>query len=481
MATVDSISPLRKPVIITSGDFTTVAAVVETLKAHFDIEAAADLQQLLEKLKKKHYEFIFIDLGLISGNSKGPREWVEFKHKLDPFWEIYPSADIIVMSERDKIRDAVCAVKAGAADYVTLPIDPEELKFKTEFINEERRKNSELDYLRDQFWERDSLNVVRTHNPLMRRVFDKVRSVAPTRTTVMIYGETGTGKGVIARLIHRHSNRRGNQYISVHCGAIPDTLVESELFGHEKGAFTGAVRRKPGKFEIAGGGTIFLDEIGTISAVIQVKLLQVLQDRTFQRVGGEDILESDARVIAASNMDLQAMSEANTFRKDLFYRLNVFPISLPSLRERKEDIPILVDIFLKKLNQLYGKAIHGIHPLVKDAFQRYDWPGNIRELENLIERSYILENSSILTPESFPAEFFAAGVPSSELSRLNFMQPLAEVRQRALALIEKQYLQEVLAFNRGRINNSARHAGISTRQLHKLLTKYDIDKKNFKN
>jgi DNA-binding NtrC family response regulator len=475
-----SISPQRRPVIISSADSRTVETVVENLKYYFDFETAADDRQLLEKLKKKRYEFIFIDLGLLSENSQGAQDLTDFKARLSPFWEIYPTADIIVMCERHKIREAVQAVKAGAVDYVTLPIDPEELKFKTEFINEEKRKDSELDYLRDRFWERDSLNVVRTRNLLMQRVFSKVRSVAPTRTTVIIYGETGTGKGVVARLIHRHSNRRDRQYISVHCGAIPDTLVESELFGHEKGAFTGAVRRKLGKFEIARGGTIFLDEIGTISAAIQVKLLQVLQDRTFQRVGGEDILESDARVIAASNLDLQALSEINSFRKDLFYRLNVFPIKLPGLRQRKEDIPLLVDIFLKKLNQLYGKAIHGIHPRVKDAFQKYDWPGNIRELENLIERSYILETRSILTPESFPAEFFAAGTPPPDLFRVNYMRTLADVRQKAVTLIEKQYLREILAINRGRINRAARHAGISTRQLHKLLTKYEIDKKDYK-
>jgi DNA-binding NtrC family response regulator len=360
-----------------------------------------------------------------------------------------------------------------------LPIDPEELTFKTDFVHEEKRKDSELDYFRDQFWSHDALDVIRTNNTLMHAIFAKVRSVAPTRTTVMIYGETGTGKGIIARLIHRHSNRRGNQYISVHCGAIPETLVESELFGHEKGAFTGAVKRRLGKFEIARGGTIFLDEIGTISLATQIKLLQVLQDRTFERVGGEDRLESDARVIAASNMDLKTMSDSGGFRKDLYYRLNVFPIQLPSLRERKEDIPILVDIFLKKLNLYYHKAIHGIHPVVKEAFQKYDWPGNIRELENLIERSYILENSSILTPESFPAEFFAGGEPATH-SRVDALLTLAEVRRKAVAQVEKEYLKEVLTFNRGRINGSARHAGISTRQMHKLLTKHGIEKEDFK-
>jgi DNA-binding NtrC family response regulator len=303
--------------------------------------------------------------------------------------------------------------------------------------------------------------------------------VAATRTTVMLYGETGTGKGVVARLIHQQSNRKNNQFISVHCGAIPDTLVESELFGHEKGAFTGAVKRKLGKFEIAQNGTIFLDEIGTISPAAQIKLLQVLQDRTFQRVGGEEEIEADARVIAASNLDLKEMCEQGKFRKDLYYRLNVFPIDIPSLSDRKEDIQLLVEKFLINLNQLYSKEITGVHAVVMEALKRYDWPGNIRELENLIERSYILETSSTLMPDSFPGELFTGDEPIAQIA-LNPSHTLAEVRSRGIENIERQYLAEILTLNKGRINRAATHAGISTRQLHKLLTKYGIKKQDFR-
>ena len=313
----------------------------------------------------------------------------------------------------------------------------------------------------------------------MKEVFNKIRSVSPTKSTVLLLGETGTGKSVMAKLIHQHSNRRDTQFISVHCGAIPDTLLESELFGHEKGAFTGAVRRKLGKFEIAKGGTIFLDEIGTITPTAQIKLLQILHDGTFQRVGGEETLEADVRVIAASNVDVKQMCDEGQFRKDLYYRLNVFPIEIPPLRHRKEDIPSLSGAILKKLIQFSIKEINGIHPNVIDAFKAYDWPGNIRELENLIERGYILESSSILTQESFPNNLF-----DSETTRVFFpagnSMTLSEARQRGIEEIERNYLKDVLTRNKGRISDSAAEAGISTRQVNKLMNKYGLKKEKFK-
>ena len=338
---------------------------------------------------------------------------------------------------------------------------------------------SERDHLPDTFWHADSHELIQTKSELMKQVFSKIRSVSPTKSTVLLLGETGTGKGVMAKLIHRHSNRREAHFISVHCGAIPDTLLESELFGHEKGAFTGATRRKLGKFEIAKGGTIFLDEIGTITPTAQIKLLQILQDGTFQRVGGEETLEADIRVVAASNVDLKQMCDDGQFRKDLYYRLNVFPIEIPSLKERIEDIPSLSDTLLKNLNQFASKEIKGIHPNVISAFSAYDWPGNIRELENLIERAHILESSSILTQESFPNDLF-----DSQTTRVfipaNHSMTLSAARQQGIEEIERQYLKDVLTRNRGKIKESANDAGISSRQLNKLMNKYGIRKEEFK-
>jgi transcriptional regulator with GAF, ATPase, and Fis domain len=265
----------------------------------------------------------------------------------------------------------------------------------------------------------------------------------------------------------------------VHCGAIPDTLLESELFGHEKGAFTGAVRRKLGKFEISEGGTIFLDEVGTITPSAQIKLLQVLQDGTFSRVGGEETLITDARIIAATNADLMQMSKDGNFRKDLYYRLNVFPIEIPPLRDRIEDLSFFIDVILKKLNQSYQKNIHDIHPMVLKALKASSWPGSIRELENLIERAYILENTAVLTPESFPSELFGEKIPAAVLP-MESQQTIANARQKVVEDFERQYLKDLIARNKGGIKKSAEEAGITTRQLHKLMSKYGIRKEEYK-
>jgi len=439
------------------------------------VDEAPNKDAAMEMLRKKRYDFLFIDVEILRETAPGNG----YKSSLQLFWHVYPTIEIIVMSSQEMIREAVMAVKAGASNYLTYPINPDEVKYVTESVQESLIMQSELDYLRDQSWQADSLEFVQTESTVMKKVLDKVRSVAPTKSTVLLIGETGTGKGVLAKLIHRHSNRRDAPFISVHCGAIPDTLLESELFGHEKGSFTGAVRRKLGKFEIAKGGTIFLDEIGTITPSAQIKLLQILQDRTFQRVGGEETIEADVRIIAATNTDLKKMCDQGQFRKDLYYRLYVFPIELPPLRERAGDIPHLVEVFLKKMNKFDQKEIHDIHPQVLEAFKSYSWPGNIRELENLMERAYILETSFVLTPESFPGELFDSEAPSASVS-VDACLSLAEMRGKGIEDIERHYLKELLTENRGKIKDSATAAGITTRQLHKLMKKYGIRKEEFK-
>ena len=473
------IPAITRSVLIATGNPAAYAAIRACLLAEYNIDHTATPAELLSMFQRKRYEFTFIDIALWTQKQGSPRDEAYFRQQLLLLRQTFPNANIVIISPLETTREAVWAVKAGASNYIAYPINPEEVRHITEVISEDARRQSELDYLRGQFWETDALDLVRTLSPLMKTVFEKVRSVAATRTTVLLTGETGTGKGLIARLIHQHSNRRDNQFISIHCGAIPDTLLESELFGHEKGAFTGAIKRKLGKFEIARGGTIFLDEIGTVSPAAQIKLLQVLQDRTFQRVGGEDIIESNARVITATNTDLIQMTERGDFRKDLFYRLNVFPIEIPRLRDRKEDIPPLVELFLKRLNTYYGKSIRSAHPTVIKAFENYAWPGNIRELENLMERAYILETTATLTPQSFPGELFADLAPLSAI-QINTAQTLAEARRKGIDQIEREYLKALLKLHKGRINLSAREAGITPRQLHKLLTRHAIRKENFK-
>jgi len=493
-----------KSILVVCDDPAASDTIRSASRSEYRVEVVSSKEACFDASKRKRYDFIFIDVDLLRGEAVVDG-YNGYKTALQPFWHEFPAAEIIVMAAQEKIREAVMAVKAGASNYVTYPINPDEIRYVKESIQKSIRIQSELNYLRDKFWQSSSLELIQTNSPLMKKVFEKIQSVAPTKSTVLLVGETGTGKGVLANLIHRHSNRRDKQFISVHCGAIPDTLLESELFGHEKGAFTGAIRRKLGKFEIAHGGTIFLDEIGTITPSAQIKLLQVLQDRTFQRVGGEENIEVDVRIIAATNRDLIKMYNEGLFRNDLYYRLSVFPIEVPPLRERKEDLPLLVEVFLRRLNKFNSKEIHDVHPAVMEAFQDYSWPGNIRELENLIERAYILEKSSVLTPESFPSELFLSqGSKVARKSAARFVGEraaqentrvtehgyargdtvergpaggfltLEEERRRGVEEIERGYLRRLLSAHHGRIKESAEVAGIGVRQLNKLMNKYGI-------
>ncbi len=462
-------------ILIASDNEGACSAIQECFGSEHTVDVVSDRQKCLELFRGKRYEFLFIDAELLGATLSVK----ECSIALHPFQTAYPTSQIIVMSSQEKIREAVMTVKAGANNYLTYPINPEEVEFVAQSLYESQRLESELHYLRSMVWKSDSFEITETHNPLMQKVFEKIRSVAETRSTVLLVGETGTGKDVLARLIHRNSHRGDKQFIPVHCGAIPDTLLESELFGHERGAFTGAHRRKLGKFEIAHEGTIFLDEIGTITPPAQVRLLRVLQDRTFHRVGGEHAVEVDVRVIAATNIDIEEMIQAGTFRRDLYYRLSVFPVEVPPLRERCEDIPLFTQAFLERLNNSYAKGIQGIHPEVMEAFMSYSWPGNIRELENLLERGYILEKTSRITPESLPMELLNSAKPHARV-RVDVSTSLAEARKRGTEDIERQYLKELLSLHNGRIKTTAEAAGITPRQLHKLMKKHGIRKEEFK-
>ncbi|MGB5747044.1 MAG: sigma-54 dependent transcriptional regulator [Desulfobacterales bacterium] len=464
-----------KSVLIISPKEDEARLIRESLPSDYQVENADSITNALELHRQCSFDVIFSDLKLLQDTSE--TETVAEAIKL--FKEMNPLAEVLILSSKAFIRDTVKAVKAGASDYLTYPIDPSEVRLVIESAHESHTKNLELDYLRDQFWKPEWLDILNSHDTGMQDVFKKIRSVAPTRASVLLIGETGTGKGLLARMIHLHSNRYDNPFISVHCGAIPDTLLESELFGHEKGAFTGAVRKKPGKFEMARNGTIFLDEIGTITPQAQIKLLQVLQDGTFSRVGGEEVLQTDARVISATNADIAGMSDRGEFRKDLYYRLYVFPVEIPPLRERVEDIPQIVELFLKKLKQRHEKNIQSVHPQVLQAFKNYPWPGNIRELENLMERACILETTNVLTPESFPTGLFESGNAHAVLPVRDHL-PLAEARRHVVEDFERQYFKALFTRSKGRVNRAAEDAGITSRQLNKLMLKYGIQKDAYK-
>ena len=380
---------------------------------------------------------------------------------------------ILTLHKKD-IAKAINFIKGGTFNYITYPLTNEEIIHLIEKRNLQISSSPQV-----SGWLPEDVSMMRTNSPAMKILYDQTTMVALKNTTVLITGETGVGKGVLARMLHNLSPRRNKPFISIHCGAIPESLLESELFGHEQGAFTGATRRKKGKFELADQGTIFLDEIGTVSPEIQIKLLQVLQERKVERIGSETSKPINIRVIAATNEDLKDLCNQGKFRLDLFYRLNVFPLNVIPLRQRTEDIPLLISSLIHRLNTVHQKQIQGVSPLIMDALCNYQWPGNIRELENLLERAFILEQSQTLTATSFPAELLSY-VSSSERITDYTGVTLKEVRQQVINKIEDEYIRSNLAIQNGSINKTAEVAGITTRQLHKLMTKYGIDKKDFK-
>ena len=442
-----------------------------------EVFTAATLAEAAELATSCRFEYAFVDVATMQP-VKGEND---YKASVEAFWRGVPGARLVIMSPLEGIREAVNFVRDGAADYLTYPIVVEEIQIVRDGIERRERMRSELRYLRERDLQVEVLGEVRSRAASMKAALQKVRQVASTRSTVLLTGETGTGKSYLAKVIHQNSTRAGRQFISIHCGAIPDTLLESELFGHERGAFTGADRRRLGKFEIANGGTLFLDEIATITPAMQVKLLNVLQERSFQRVGGEREVEVDVRILTATNMDLAQLVDEGIFRKDLYFRLNVFPIEVPPLRHRREDIPTLVEGFLDRLRRFHQKDIGDVHPAVLNAFLNYHWPGNVRELENLLERAFILETSTVLTPESFPGEVFGSGSsPTGQQISLAEAGTLAEIRRHAVEDVERQYLRRQLAASGGRIDATARVAGITPRQLHKLMTKHGLKKEDFR-
>ena len=464
-----------KPILIAS-DFSLHDKLTHCLSDEFDLTFTESNDGIIEQISNQKFEFLIVDIKLIENypNLDNIKQWLQ---QIKPF---LPANRIIILASNEDVRKAVKVVKAGAGDYITYPLDSVELSHVLSNLNHQILNIQEIQYLRDEFWNEEAKTLISTSNSQMKKIFDKIKSVSQTGSSVILYGETGTGKSMYANLIHQHSGYSKGPFIGVHCGAIPDELVESELFGHEKGAFTGAIRNKMGKFELAQNGTIFLDEIGTVPHKTQIKLLQVLQEKKFQRVGGEYDISSNARIISATNENLKDLAEEGKFRSDLYYRLNVFPIEILPLRKRKEDIESLAYHFLKKISLSSNKEIKSIHPIVLDYFQKYQWPGNIRELENLVERAHILETSDTLSPESFPQEIFDEDNDTHTRLEINTQLSLSDARQQVIEDFERTYLKNLLENNAGKIKQSADEAMITTRQLHKLLTKYGIHKEDYK-
>ncbi len=377
--------------------------------------------------------------------------------------EIDKGACVIMITAFAAVDSAVQALKEGAFDYVTKPVDPEHLSHLVQNALRTKKLTDENWRLRQQMSELSGVEEIVGESSQMKKVIDLAKTVAKTDTTVMIRGESGTGKELVARTIHANSARKYFPIITVNCGAVPETLLESELFGHEKGAFTGAQFRRKGKFEMADGGTIFLDEIGTISQKMQVQLLRVLETKQFTRVGGNEMISSDFRVICATNRDLEAAIGDGSFREDLYYRLNVFTIFIPPLRERRVDIPPLVDHFVQKYATLMNKQTVGIDPEAMDLLIRNRWPGNIRELENVIERAMVLAKPPAIKTGDLPFQ----------LSQLHEAE---EQQDDLITSMEKTHIAKVLAKHSWNITHSAEALGIDRVTLYSKISKYGLKK-----
>ncbi len=375
--------------------------------------------------------------------------------------EVGPDIPVIIISAYGEVRDAVEAMKRGARDYIVKPFDPQELILRLGRLREEQRLKEAAELARSAGAARPDWV---TGSPAMQAVAGLVRKVAPTPSTVLISGESGTGKEVAAREVHRLSRAADGPFVPINIGGLPESLLESELFGYERGAFTGAERRKPGMFELANSGTLFLDEIGDLPLHLQVKLLRVIQERQIQRLGGTQRIPVDARLVAATHRDLPGMVKQGRFREDLFYRLNVFRIALPPLRERRQDLPLLVGQLIGRFNRTMGRQVEGIRPEALAALERYPFPGNVRELENIVERAFILSEGPWIGPE----ELGLAGPDDST--------PKAEPRAGSMQDREREALVEVLARWEGNRTRAAEELGISRRTLFNKIKEYGLDR-----
>jgi DNA-binding NtrC family response regulator len=388
-------------------------------------------------------------------------------------------ADVIITSGFGTVDDAVQAMRLGAVDFLTKPINLEHLKLVVQRALRERALEAEVTALREKLDEQFVFHSILSKSARMHDVFELISHVAETISTVLIYGETGTGKELVARAVHQASPRRNLPFVAVNCAALPESLLESELFGHEKGSFTGAAGQRKGRFELANLGTIFLDEIGEIPLSMQAKLLRVLQERRFERVGGTQTVETDVRVVAASNKDLLRLAKEGKFREDLYYRLNVVKIDLPRLCERAEDVPLLAQHFVQKFSRP-SAAPKTISPEAMEALIQFRWPGNIRELENAIERACVTSRDDVIRPENLPPDVLKPAPPRHRLPPVDFSRPLSPQIAELTAAYEERYLRRALKRTHAHIGRTARLTGLSRRTITEKLALYQIDKSEFK-
>ena len=416
------------------------------------VETAASGEEALQKLKEYHFEILLVDIKM---------EGMSGLDVLTKVKESDPDVAVVMITAYGSISTAIEAMKNGAVDYLLKPFDPNALGVLIDKITEHQAQAREILYHREQYKDRTRFESMVGQSKPMQKIFDLIQDVAPTNSTIMITGETGTGKGLAAKAIHTNSPRCDGPFVVVNCGAIPKHLMESELFGHQKGAFTDAKETKKGRLELAHGGTLFLDEIGEISMRMQIDLLQVLEDRIFYRVGGTQPIEAYFRVIAATNRNLEEAVRAGIFREDLYYRLNVISFSMPTLRERKEDLPLLTEHFIRRYAQETNKNIDRVNREAMDEMMLYEWPGNVRELENAIERAVVMSKSREIQPEDLP---------------IFRPEHLAAPHDNTLKEIEKAHIVHTLNENQWNIAQSAKILGIDRSTLYSKIKRYQINK-----
>jgi two-component system NtrC family response regulator len=453
---------MDKPKILIAEDEKTQRDLLEGFlkKEGFSVDPVTNGREALQKLEGDFFDIALIDYRMPA---------LDGLQTLREIRRLYPDLPVVMMTAYGTVETAVASMKEGALDYLTKPIDLDELLLILQKVIERSNLIQENKVLKAQLQERYTFSNIVYGSPKMVEVMGLVARVAPSQATVLIRGESGTGKELIANAIHYASPRAKMPLVKVNCSAIPETLLESELFGHEKGAFTGATQKRIGRFEEAEGGTVFLDEIGDLSPSTQVKLLRILQEKEFQRLGSNQTLRTDVRVIAATHQNLEEEMKKGQFREDLYYRLNVISIFLPPLRERKEDIPLLIDYFLKKYSAANQKSISDISKEARNLLLRYPYPGNVRELENLIERAVVLCRGEVITTQDLPFHL-KEEKPEGSWEPARKAKNLPE----SLEEIERDLILKALHEHQGVQTRAAESLGISERVLRYKIRKYGI-------
>jgi DNA-binding NtrC family response regulator len=421
----------------------------------YEVATAADGREALDAVTRGDIDLLITDL-------KMPR--LSGEELLKSVAAQFPTMPVIILTGHGTIESAVQAMHDGAYDFLTKPVNLDRLSLLVKRALASRELALQNRAMQEELERRSGFASIIGRSAEMKQVFEMVRQVAPSRSSVLITGESGSGKEMIAEALHYNSPRKDKPFIKLHCAALTESLLESELFGHEKGAFTGAIARKRGRFELAHLGTLFLDEIGEINQNVQIKLLRVLEEKKFERVGGEETVETDVRLIAATNRDLKEAIAKGTFREDLYYRLNVVNIHIPPLRERKEDIPLLVAAFLREFSQENGRSIEGIDAKARLALYNYSWPGNVRQLRNSIESAVVLSKGTTITLDDLPPNI--RGETGTDSLRLAVGASLAEM--------EKEVIRSTLAREGGNKSRTAEILGIGRKTLHRKIEEYGL-------